>query len=276
MDEPCIDNMESMKPEIEENKIAQKKTAEERIIEAKIIVPGITETRIVDAGSPKPRINPGIMGTPARFIFAAMLFIAAGVLLQARSRYEVHPPRQPLAAFPATLGPWSGTDIPIPQDVLAILGRGEFLNRNYRAADSDRNPNAELFIAYYASQRTGETPHSPQHCLPGAGFTPIANDTIFLSYPGHAPFPANRYIVRKGDSRKLVLYWFWAHDRGIASEYWAKYYLIRDSIKMNRSDGAMVRVILDMDPGESPATAEERAQPFVAQILPLLDQYIPR
>jgi EpsI family protein len=267
MDRPCIDNMESINPET-----VERESAEKRIIETRIIVPDVAETRIVESGTTKPRV----MSNAARFIFAATLFIAAGALLQARSRYEIHPPRLPLPDFPRTLGPWTGTDIPISPDVLAILGRGEFLNRNYRTADSDSDPNAELFIAYYASQRTGETPHSPQHCLPGAGFTPIANDTIFLSYPGHAPFPANRYIVRKADSRKLVLYWFWAHDRGIASEYWAKYYLIHDSIKLNRSDGAMVRVIIDMNTGETPAAAEERALPFVSQILPRLDQYIPR
>src|SRR5262249_18206193 len=117
---------------------------------------------------------------------------------------------------------------------------------------------------------------SPQHCLPGAGFTPIARDTISLSYDGHAPFPANRYVVAKAGERKLVLYWFWAHDRGIASEYMAKYYLIRDSICLRRSDGAMVRIVAAMNPGETPSAAEQRVMPFVSQILPRLDDYIPR
>jgi EpsI family protein len=211
------------------------------------------------------------------FIIAAVLIAAAGTILHARGRYEVHPPRLPLKQFPAQLGPWTGTDIPIAPDVLDILGRGgEYVNRDYRVDGNDAQPAPEVFIAYYPSQRTGETPHSPQHCLPGAGYAAVANDTISLSYPGHEPFPANRFVVARGNDRKLVLYWFWTHDRGIASEYLAKYYLIRDSIWMKRSDGAMVRIIVGMNPGESPSVAEQRALPFVELLLPHLDDYIPR
>jgi EpsI family protein len=210
-----------------------------------------------------------------RFLAAAVLIVATGVLLQVRGRYEVHPPRLSLSSFPPRIGPWTGIDFPIAPDVLEVLGHGEFLNRSYVPADGSQ-PTVQLFIAYYESQRTGETPHSPQHCLPGAGFAPIRNDTILLSFPGHASFPANRYVVSKGDARELVLYWFWAHDRGIASEYWAKYYLVRDSIRLKRSDGALVRIILDMRRGEAPEAAQQRLLPFVAFVLPQLNDYIPR
>ena len=73
-----------------------------------------------------------------------------------------------------------------------------------------------------------------------------------LSMPGHAPFPANRYVISKDDSRRLVLYWFWSHDRGVASEYWAKFYLVEDAIRMNRSDGSLVRFVTPMFPGKHP------------------------
>jgi EpsI family protein len=94
--------------------------------------------------------------------------------------------------------------------------------------------------------------------------------------PGHEPFPANRYLIAKGDSRQLVLYWFWAHDRGVASEYWAKFYLVTDSIKMNRSDGALVRITTPMSPGETADAAQRRILPFAGDVMPLLDSYIPR
>ena len=73
-----------------------------------------------------------------------------------------------------------------------------------------------------------------------------------------------------------MLYWYWAHDRGVASEYWAKFYLVTDSIKMNRSDGALVRITLPMYPGESSDAAEQRLLPFTSDVAPLLDDYIPR
>jgi EpsI family protein len=97
-----------------------------------------------------------------------------------------------------------------------------------------------------------------------------------LAMPGHAPFPINRYVISKAGARKLVLYWYWAHDRGVASEYWAKYYLVRDAIRMNRSDGALVRITTDMLPGETVNATEKRLSPFTASVLPLLDNFIPK
>src|SRR5271165_1813028 len=84
----------------------------------------------------------------------------------------------------------------------------------------------------YAACRFGAEPRvsylpgiSPKHCLPGAGWHPTESSRISISLPGIAPFEANRYVIAKGDERELVLYWYWAHDRALASEYWAKFYL---------------------------------------------------
>ena len=94
--------------------------------------------------------------------------------------------------------------------------------------------------------------------------------------PGHDPFPANRYVIAKGGARQLVLYWYWAHDRGVASEYWAKFYLVKDAIRMNRSDGALVRITLDIFCGESNRCRTTTPRPFTSDVVPLLDDYIPR
>ncbi len=210
----------------------------------------------------------------ARFVLAAVLIAAAAIFLQTRARGEVFPSRVPLQQFPAQLGGWNGIDVPIEQDVLDKLGPGDFLLRVYQ--DSAKTRYIDLFIAYFRSQRAGDTIHSPQHCLPGSGWTPIENQRVTLNLPGHEPFPANRYLIAKGESRQLVLYWFWAHDRGVASEYWAKFYLVKDSIEMNRSDGSLVRVTTPMYPGESAEAAQQRILPFVNHVGPLLNSYIPR
>jgi EpsI family protein len=215
------------------------------------------------------------MRSSARFILAVVLIAGTGLLLQARGRNEVFPAREPLESFPEQIGPWSGTDIAMGQDVLDILGPGDFLLREYRA-QGDVIPWIGVFIAYFPSQRTGDTIHSPQHCLPGSGWLPVENSRVTLSLPGHDPFPANRYVVAKGDSRQLVLYWFWAHDRGVASEYWAKFYLVKDAIDMNRSDGALVRISTPMYRGESSEAALQRLLPFTSRLFPFLNRYIPR
>ena len=213
----------------------------------------------------------------SRFFAAAFLIAAAAVFLQAHAGSELFPPRQTLESFPRQLGPWTGTDVPIDKEVLDVLKPSDYLHRDYEKDESEQaQPNINLFIAYFRSQRTGDTIHSPQDCLPGAGWTPIENSRITLSVAGHAPFPANRYIIAMGDSRDVVLYWYWAHDRGVASEYSAKYYLIADSIRIHRSDGSLVRIISPMLPGETPAAAERRLLPFTSSVVPLLDTYIPR
>jgi EpsI family protein len=210
-----------------------------------------------------------------RFLLAATLIALTAILPQARSRTEVIPTRLPLASFPIQLASWIGSDFSLDRETLDVLGPGDFLVRRYQDPSGDL-PTIDLFIAYFPSQRTGDTIHSPKHCLPGAGWTPEENDRVTLTPPGHEPFPANRYIISKSGARKLVLYWYWAHDRGVASEYWAKFYLVKDAIRMNRSDGALVRLISDMFPGETPDDAQLRLQPFTAQVVPLLDNYIPR
>jgi len=215
------------------------------------------------------------MKSQIRFVMAFSLLLGTALLLQARNRCEVFPPRKPLSSFPQQLGDWTGTDVEIGKEILDVLGPGDFMLRVYRP-DDNRQPSTDLFVAYFPSQRAGDTIHSPKNCLPGAGWTPIDSSRISLSVAGHAPFPVNRYVIAKGSDRLLVLYWYWAHDRAVASEYWAKIYLVTDSIRMNRSDGALVRINTRMLPGESVEAAMARLTPFAGQVVPLLNEYIPQ
>ena len=211
----------------------------------------------------------------ARFLPVALILIVTAIFLEARTRGEVFPPRLPLASFPQRVAGMESTDIEVPKESLDVLHPTDYLLRAYNQ-EQDSDIPVDLFIAYFASQRTGEAIHSPKNCLPGAGWAPVQSSRIELSFAGHAPFPVTRYVIAKGDARKLVLYWYWAHDRGVASEYWAKYYLITDSMRMNRSDGSLVRIGTPMQPDESVESAQQRLMPFTNSVLPLLNDYIPR
>jgi len=215
------------------------------------------------------------MRANARFIVAVVLLAGTALLLQARSRNEVFPPRAPLASFPERLETWSGADVEITKEIRDVLGPGDFLLRIYRPEDRTK-PDTDLFIAYFPSQRAGDTIHSPKNCLPGAGWTPIDSQRTTVSLEGHAPFVVNRYVIAKGTDRQLVLYWYWAHNRAVASEYWARVYLVTYSIRMNRSDGALVRITTRILPGETVESAMQRVLPFAGKVVPLLDQYIPQ
>jgi EpsI family protein len=211
-----------------------------------------------------------------RFALAALLLGGTGFLLHFRNHGETFPPRQPLISFPTQFGNWQATDIPISKEELDILGAGEFIMRDYRD-QAESNPLINLYIAYFPSQQTHDTIHSPKHCLPGNGWAPVHSDKIQVAWSGHAPFSANRYVIANGDERRLVIYWFWAHDRAVASEYWAKFYLVADSLRLHRSDGSLIRVMTPLLQNETEDAAQQRLLSFAdGNIAPLIDQYIPK
>jgi len=208
------------------------------------------------------------------FVIVALLIASAALALQFRGSLENVPSDQ-LSSFPKQIGNWVGSDLQLDEATLDTLGHPHYLLRVYRDP-AGKLPTVDLFIPYFSSQRTGDTLHSPQNCFPGSGWTAEENRRITLSVAGQSPFPANRYVIVRAGARALVLYWYWAHARGVASEYWAKYYLVKDSILMNRSDGALIRLVIPMFSGESAEEAEQRLSPFTDSIVPLLNDYIPR
>jgi EpsI family protein len=214
------------------------------------------------------------LGSWQRFLPVALLLAACAVLLQARSDQESVPPHKDLASFPRVVDRWRGADRGIDQATLDVLGAGDFLLRDYFGSPGE--PSVNFYLAYFPSQRTGDTIHSPQNCLPGAGWTPVEASYISLPKLDGAAISVNRYIIAKGPNRDLVFYWYQAHGRVTPSEYWAKIYLVADAIGMNRTDGALVRVVTPIGNGDGEAAAQRRASEFTQQILPLLDSYIPR
>jgi EpsI family protein len=201
--------------------------------------------------------------------------LATAIVLQARSRGEYVPSPPSLSSLPSHIDGWSGTDETLDQQTLDILGPGDFLVRDYENATQPQ-PWINLYLAYFPSQKAGDTIHSPNHCLPGAGWVPTSREIVNLTRPDGSSFPVNRYVVSKAGERQLVLYWFQAHGRAVASEYWAKYYLVADSVRMNRSDGGLVRLMTPMLNSESADTAEARMMKLGYKFLPIIDNYIPR
>src|SRR6202158_4402074 len=218
------------------------------------------------------RMNAGSL----RFWIVALIMLATALGLQPHSRNESLPPRESLSSLRPQIDGWTGTDSVLDQDTLDILGPGEFLVRDYENASHPTLPPISLYIAYFPTQKAGDTIHSPNHCLPGAGWVPTSRGGVPITRPDGSSFPANRYVVSKAGNRELVLYWFQAHGPEVASEYWAKYYLVSDSIRMNRSDGGLVRLMTPMLDGESRDAAQARLMKLGSQFIPLLDSYIPR
>lgn len=143
------------------------------------------------------------MPSNLRFAITALLLAGAGVFLYARGRDEYLPRHQSFSSFPTQVGSWVGTDVKIPADVSEVLGPGDFLARDYQDSRGD-DPAVGLFLAYFPTQRAGDTFHSPKDCLPGAGWSPLRSGEASISLPGNQTFTVNRYLVGKGNRRGLV------------------------------------------------------------------------
>jgi EpsI family protein len=111
--------------------------------------------------------------------------------------------------------------------------------------------------------------------LEKALIAPVEVGTTTLAFPGDTAFPANRYLIAKGDDRQLVLFWYSARGRRVASEGWMNVYLTFDSLLSNRTDNALIRMNTELQPGENPADAERRLLSFAGLVSPLLKSYIP-
>lgn len=211
----------------------------------------------------------------ARFLIVWVILAGTALFLHGRSSFERVPSHRGLHTFPREIDGWTGTDVPMDGKTLQVLGPGDFLSRTYRSA-SETLP-IELFVAYYPSQRTGDTIHSPQNCMPGAGWTVLSMDHVELSNDEHQKaVTSNRLVFAKGMDRVLVLYWYQAHGRTTPSEYWAKYYLVRDSMVMQRTDGAIVRIAAPIPSPSEEGRTQALAIRFAKILVNTLDSYVPR
>lgn len=204
-----------------------------------------------------------------RALVASLFIVGAALVTQRASGAESLPPRVPLGTLPLTVGDWMGRDLP-PWDekILDVLGADDYINRRY----VHEGTVADLYVGYYRSQRQGDSIHSPQNCLPGAGWQPISDERVTIAV-GDAKLPVNRYIIAKGLDRQVVLYWFQGRGRTVANEYANRAYLVWDSIRTRRSDGALVRVMVPVF--DTTREATDRAAAFAASIYPHLTEVLP-
>ena len=213
-----------------------------------------------------------------RSIVLFVLFLGATGLVARQSRPEPAPARKTFDRFPEQIQGYRGQSLP-PMDakILAALGADDILNRVYVSPD---RATLGLYVGFYNSQRQGDSIHSPMNCLPGAGWEPVSRSSIAIpvtTRDGATTVDANRYVIEKGLNRQLVLYWYQSHGRTVASEYWSKFFLIRDAMRLNRTDAALVRVIVPIDSraDDGERIAEQQASEFVKSMFPLLPEYVP-
>lgn len=209
-------------------------------------------------------------------LVAVLMMTAAWGVAQSLSHAEVAPARQPFAVFPLVLGEWQGREHGLDREVLDILKVSDYMMRSYvrqgPGGPAETVP-VWLYVGYYQSQQTGATYHSPKNCLPGAGWQVMAAEETALPVPGGQTVTINRVLIQKGLDRQVILYWYQDRGRVIASEYWAKAYLMWDALTQHRTDGALVRLSAPVT--STPEEAERQALAFLREVWPRLGAHLP-
>jgi len=186
---------------------------------------------------------------------------------------ESTPPALPLSDFPKDVGGYRAVqDFSFDEQTLKVLGVTDYVNRAYY---SPAKGELGLYIGYFRTQRTGAAIHSPKNCLPGAGWQPTVSEIYQLSLADGRKVPVNLYVIRKDLDQQIVLYWYQSHGRVVASEYWGKFYMVADAIRLNRTDAALVRITAPVRNGDLDR-AKDQAIAFAQQAAVDVEQIIPR
>lgn len=234
--------------------------------------------------APQAPPRPGTPGPHQRkpagpLLAAGALFVAVALLLTwTPQRQAASPQRQMLDRFPLELpGGWTGRSQPLDREIVATLAVDDYLVADYRRASE---PTVNFYVAYYASQGGGQSTHSPRTCLPADGWRIASLNKARVpgsATPGAARtgLEVNRAVIEKGESRQLVYYWFAQRGRTLTDELEVKWFILRDGLLLGRSDGALLRLVTAVAPGESMAVAEARLQSLMSAVQQELPLYVP-
>jgi exosortase D (VPLPA-CTERM-specific) len=211
---------------------------------------------------------------PVQFLGAVtILFVTIAAAHGIDSR-EKTPLVKKFSDLPLQVGQWSGVRSAMAQRFLDTLKLSDYTMIDYRDADGNE---IGLYMAYNARQRKGEATHSPATCLPGNGWIFRETDTVSLpSMHGGTSMRVSRAIMEKSGRKQLAYFWFPQRGRILTSLYQVKLFNFWDALTRQRTDGALVRLITPVYGAETVADADARLQGFTRQVVPVLDEYLPK
>lgn len=212
---------------------------------------------------------------PKPYLAAMLVVVAvAAATLFMPERVEIQPQRKAFAEFPTELGKWKGKEERLEQIYLKELKLDDYLLADF--AEEPGKP-INFYMAYYASQRKGESAHSPRTCVPGGGWkmTDLAEHVVEGVTMNGRPLVVNRAVIQMGEQKQVMYYWFQQRGRVLTNEYLVKWMIFWDALTRNRTDGALVRLVVPVMPGEDMAVAEKRMVAFIREVSGRLSGFVP-
>ncbi len=216
-------------------------------------------------------------GGRGQYFFAVVVMVlclATWYALEQSTEVEPTPILQKLSQFPHQLGEYHlSNSFQSSAETLELLGVHDYIQYNYI---SGIGKNVNLYVGYYRAVGVEGAYHSPKNCIPGGGWgiASVKPVTIAAGLGGKKRSTVAQMLIRNGDDSQVVLYWYQNRGRIIASEYWEKFWLVRDALVTGRRDGAFVRIMTAADNDHLPE-AERRAKQFAEMVLPELEHYLP-
>lgn len=131
-----------------------------------------------------------------------------------------------LNRFPMQLEGWSAQDDSLDAATERVLHTDQVLLRHYTDLNGRR---VQFFIGYYRDQKFGAQVHSPQHCLPGSGWTIVRHDEIPLPLDSES-LTKRLHIEKKGENQ-FVVYWFTSDEHVVQNEFDLKIRLLLNAFR---------------------------------------------
>ncbi|HFD32272.1 MAG TPA: VPLPA-CTERM-specific exosortase XrtD [Gammaproteobacteria bacterium] len=213
--------------------------------------------------------------SPVTYSIVGLMIATAGISQVLDQRQEIIPNRLSFLHFPMEIGSWRGQKDYLAQNYLDSLKLSDYILADYRSPEYQGPVN--LLIAYYDSQRSGQSAHSPRSCIPGGGWEIQGMKDIMLPEVNlnGKPLKVKRLIIAKGENKQLVYYWFQQRGRNLTNEYLVKWFIFYDSLTTNRTDGALVRLVTPVTIGESFKAGDHRLAAFAKLMVGQIPRYIP-
>lgn len=215
------------------------------------------------------------MSMNARVALVVCLFAVTAFGLHGLDRSQAVPLERPLSDFPTEISRWRAVgNETLPENIVEVLGVDDYVSRRYVSPSGD---SVHFYASYFETTYGGKGYHSPRNCMPGSGWDVASLEKVPLRIVGGSErsVEVSSMVMQKGADKELVLYWYQGRGRIMATEYSERIYRVIDSLFEGRTDGAFIRIIASADSGDI-AESRRTALNFAAEVIPVLDGYLPK
>lgn len=187
------------------------------------------------------------------------------------------PARHDFSVFPRQFDDWRrvGNERRFSPEVERILAADDYVNVQFARSASE--PTLDFFSAWYRDLAEDGVVHTPEICLPGAGWeiAKVERADLSTQLGLSEPYEINRVVIQKGEERRLVYYWFVHMGEAIPRNSRAKFNVLTSGTLAGRFDGAIIRLISPIEKNEPEQAAERKLNDLLRKMLPDLPRFIP-